>query len=141
MLSGFRSRCTMPASCAAARPDAICTAKSSAWSRGSGPRAKQLGQRLTLDELQHQVAPALRLLDPVDPGDVGVAQRRERARLGLEAREAVRVARQILGQRLQRDGTAEPRVRRPVDDAHAPATDLTLDPVWTDFLHHGSQSS
>ncbi len=37
MFSGFRSRCTIPAWCAFARPLAICVATSSAFLTGSGP--------------------------------------------------------------------------------------------------------
>ena len=39
-------------------------------------------------------------------------------RLALEARERVRVLRQPLGQDLDRDRPAEPRVPRPVDLSH-----------------------
>ncbi|HET9372386.1 MAG TPA: hypothetical protein VFO19_19120 [Vicinamibacterales bacterium] len=39
MLAGFRSRWTMPASCAVSRATATCLAIASAWEIGSGPRA------------------------------------------------------------------------------------------------------
>ena len=39
MLAGFRSRCTIPCSCAASSAPAICRASASAWSSGTGPCA------------------------------------------------------------------------------------------------------
>jgi hypothetical protein len=38
MLSGFKSRCAIPAACAAASPSAICTAMSRTFFSGIGPR-------------------------------------------------------------------------------------------------------
>jgi hypothetical protein len=91
MLSGFRSRWMMPASCAASTPEAISTAISSA--------SVELG---------------------------------ERPRLALEAGQPVRVGRELVGQRLDRDGPVEPRVAAEVDDAHPSAPDLAVDGVRSD---------
>ena len=53
MLSGLRSRCTMPLAWAAARPSAICSAMSTARA-GSG-RLELLAQGLALEQLDDDV--------------------------------------------------------------------------------------
>jgi hypothetical protein len=63
-----------------------------------------VGERLPLDELHRQRLQAARLLEPEQGGDVGVAQRRQRSCLALEARPAhlveLRGVRQDLERRL-----------------------------------------
>ena len=56
MFAGFRSRWTMPASCAASSASAICFAIGSASSIGIGPRAMRCGEVLALDQFHHQRA-------------------------------------------------------------------------------------
>ena len=70
MFAGFRSRWTMPCSCAASSASAICRAMGSASSSGIGPARDALGERLALDQLQHERATSVRVLEPVDRGDV-----------------------------------------------------------------------
>ena len=74
------------------------------------------------------------LVDVVDRADVGVLERGGRAGLALEPLERLRVARQLLGQELQRDAAAELQVLGLVDDAHAAAAELREDPVVGDRL-------
>ena len=53
--SGFRSRWTMPGSCAAARPRAICAPASTALRGRHGPAAEPRAQRLALEQLGDRV--------------------------------------------------------------------------------------
>ena len=52
--SGLRSRWTIPLSCAAARPRAICDAEVHGLSHGQSARGDPLAQRLALDELHDE---------------------------------------------------------------------------------------
>ena len=54
MLAGFRSRWTMPRSCAASSASAICLAIGSASSSGIAPRAIRSDEILALDEFHHE---------------------------------------------------------------------------------------
>ena len=56
-----------------------------------------LGERLSLDELEHEVAATLLLLDAVNPADVGVIQARERLGLAFKSFEPRRVGGEFLG--------------------------------------------
>ena len=59
------------------------------------------------------------MLKAVNLGDVGMIQRSERARLASEARQPLRVARELTGQSLDGDVPAELAVVRAIDLAHA----------------------
>ncbi len=54
MFAGFRSRWTMPFSCAASSASAICSAIASASSIGIGAVLQPLGQRLPFDQFHDQ---------------------------------------------------------------------------------------
>ena len=56
MFAGFRSRWTMPCSCAASSASAICFAIGSASSSGIAPRAIRCDEILALDQLHHERA-------------------------------------------------------------------------------------
>ena len=92
MFAGFRSRWTIPFSCAASSASAICRAMVSASASGSGPARDAVGQRLALDQFQHQRADAVRLFEAVDRADVRMIERREHARFALEARQPIGIA-------------------------------------------------
>ena len=68
--AGFRSRCTMPFSCAASSAAAIWCATPSASLEGHRLAREPLGERLALDELEHErshgAALGLAVLDAVD---------------------------------------------------------------------------
>ena len=83
-----------------------------------------LRQILALDEFHHERVHAAGLLEPVDRGDVGMIQRRERLRLALEPRQAFGVRGERVRQDLDRDLAAQRRVRRPIDLPHAAFADL-----------------
>ena len=99
-LAGFRSRWTIPFSCAASSARAICRAIASASSSGIGPARDPLRERLAFDELEHQRLEAVRLLEPVDRRDVRVVERRQHLRLALEPRQALGILRQPSGSTL-----------------------------------------
>ena len=123
----------MPLSCATSSASAICRAIVSA-SRERQARASRcardvlepLRERLALDELEHQEADAVRLLDAVDRADVRMIQRGEHPRLALEARQPIRVARERARQDLDRDVATELRVARAVHLAHAARAEQRL---------------
>ena len=63
---------------------------------------------------------------------MGMIERGRRARLAAEPIEGLRVAREILGQELQRDGAAEPVVFGLVDDTHPALAELSDDAITRD---------
>ena len=63
--------------------------------------------------------------------------RRRGARLAQEALAALRARHDVAGQHLERDVAAELLVARAVDDAHAAATELLVDPEVRDPIAHG----
>jgi hypothetical protein len=99
MFAGLRSRWMMPFSCAAARQ----------------PRF----ERLPLDELHDQGAVRGQIFEAVDVGDRRVIERGERLRLAREARDAIRIARERLGEHLDRDVTIQLEIARTVYATHA----------------------
>ena len=94
MLAGFRSRWTMPCSCAASSASAICRAIGSASSSGIGPRAIRSASVGPFDQLEDEGVHAVGFFEAVDRADVGMVQRREHLRFALEAREAIGIARE-----------------------------------------------
>ena len=92
MLPGFRSRWTIPFSCAASRASAICCATATACATGRPrpgdcpPLVRCCDQRLAVHQFQDQRRHAVGVLESVDGADVRVIERRQHARLALEAR-------------------------------------------------------
>ena len=86
---------------------------------GQCPPPQPLRERFSFHQLEHQVARVADDLESVDPGDVGVRQRSEQARLAFETRQPLGVARELQRQRLDRDVTTESRVLRAIHLAHA----------------------
>ena len=72
------------------------------------------GQVLSLDQFHDECI----RFDAVDLRDVRVVQRREHLPFALEARDAIGVGRERLGQNLQRDVAIEVRVFRAIDLTH-----------------------
>ena len=124
MLAGLRSRCTTPASCAAARPDATWRAISSAR------RHRQLPSRLStrrevvaLDVRHRDVLDAVDLAEIVNADDVLVRDLAGEQQLALEAPLDF-LRRPRIGDRFRAGSpSARPRRRAPVprlvDRAHA----------------------
>ena len=80
-------------------------------------------QRLSLEQFDHRHRLAVDDGELVDGHDVGVRDGRNRARLVFEAGAHLPVGRQMVGQHLQRDVTAEPRVARAIDLTHSSGAD------------------
>ena len=99
---------------------------------GERPALQPLGEVFALDELHDEGADAARLLEAVDRGDVGVLELGEDLRLALEAREAVGVRGERLGEDLDRDLALQLRVGRAVDDPHPALAERGGDLVGTE---------
>ena len=126
-LPGFRSRCTMRLSCAAASASASVAARSSSFGTGRPSRGQLPIQRLAFDQFHRQKMRAGRgiLFDGIDRDDVRMIQRRDGPRFTPESIDANRVAREIRRQQLQRHLAPERGVERAIDLAHA-----RLRPAW-----------
>ena len=79
------------------------------------------------------------LFERVDGGNPGMRERRGGACLALEALALTLARRQLRRQRFQGDQTMEPRVFGLIDDAHAAATDQSIDPIRADHGAGGEQ--
>ncbi len=134
--SGFKSRWTIPTSCATARPRAACTAISTAVAIGSLPRSRR---SLRVAPVSSSVTAKAVPPDVEDRQDVGMGQGRERLGLALEARQGGGVLAQARGQDLDRHAPPEPAVERLVDLAHAAFTELLLDLVGPQDLALGDR--
>jgi hypothetical protein len=100
-----------------------------------------LGQVLALDELHGEevrgrAVRQRRALEAVHVGDVGMVEGREQLRLTLEARQALRVARQLLRQHLDRDVASELRVGGAIHLAHPAGADRGGDAVVRERAAH-----
>ena len=91
MFSGFRSRCTDPAACAATSPRATSAPIRRTSSTGSAPRSMRARKRLAVEELRHEIRAAVDQSDVVEPDDVGVIERGGHARFLHEALDPLRV--------------------------------------------------
>ena len=115
-LAGFRSRWTMPFSCAASRPSAICRAIEMTSGSSSGrPSASIASQRAARHVFHDERGRAVQLLEAVDVRDVMMAEGGERLRLAIESREPIRIAGELIGQDLDRDVAIEASVMREID--------------------------
>ena len=83
------------------------------------PARNALRQVLALDELHHQRTDTVGFFETVDVRDVGMIQRREGLRFAREPREPFGVAREDIGQHLDRDVAIQLRIARAIDLAHA----------------------
>ena len=81
-------------------------------------------ERWALDEFHHQRRHAIALLEAVNLRDMRVVQRRQDFGLTLESRQPLRVRRNRRGQHLDRNGTLQVGVRRPIHLPHAAHSDL-----------------
>jgi hypothetical protein len=86
-----------------------------------------LGQRLAVDQLHDQCANAIRFLATVNRRDIRMVQRRQDARLSLEARQTCGVVGKRLWQDLDGDVAAQARVTGAIDLAHPAGADRRED--------------
>src|SRR5262245_39363297 len=90
--------------------------------------------RTALDQLQNVPKPGLPArppLQPIDLRDVRMIQRGENLRF-LEAREAIGIERQIVGQDLERDITTKRRVARSPHLTFAASAERADDFIWAE---------
>ena len=133
---GFRSRWTMPCSCAASSASAICRAIGSASASGTGPRS-MIADRSSPATSSITSARTAACPEPVEGlssspwicAMFGMIQRRERLRFAREAREPIGIVREQLRQHLDRDVAIESRVAGAEDLAHAADADGAADLV------------
>ena len=119
MFSGFTSRCTMPAACAADSALATWPAISMASRSDQLAAPQPLAKRLAVDELGDEERLAVHLVDVVDRQDRGMVQRRGGLGFLREAPQPFGVAGERGGQDLDGHLATEPRVVGRVDLAHA----------------------
>ena len=81
-------------------------------------------QRHAVEKLHDHEDAAVFLADVVNGADVGMIQRRSRARLAAKTLQRSRIARHIVRQKLERDKASQARVLGLVDDTHAAAAEL-----------------
>ena len=137
MFSGFRSRWTIPFSCAAASPCAICTPYSIVLRCGSAPLIEQRAQAFSFQQLGDQERRALVLTDVMNGENVGVVQRGHCARLLLEATQAVGFAGEGFRQNFQGDIAPEACVFGAIDFAHAARAKRRQNFIGTKFRARG----
>ena len=87
------------------------------------PARDDVGERVALDQLEHQGANAVNVFDPVERRDVRMIERSEQPRLSIEPRQSIRIERRRGGEDLDRHIAAEPRIARAIDLAHSPGSD------------------
>ena len=87
---------------------------------------------LAFEQFHRDEGPAFELSDVVDRADVGVIERRCRARFPAKPLDRLGIPGNVVRKELQRDIPAEPRVPRLVDHAHAAPTQLFEDAVMGD---------
>ena len=92
------------------------------WKAGSlRPTARDtLAERLAVDQFKHQCTHRRAgftrpVFDAVDRGDVWMIQCGQDARFAFEARESIRIGRELARQNLDRNVTSQPRIARAVD--------------------------
>ena len=132
MFSGFRSRCTMPRSCAAPSPRATWIAMSSGRVNRKRAGAETRAQRLAVETLGDEVRGAAVIPDVVDGQHVGVIERAGGARLELKRAHALVGVRRMRQQQLDRHVAPEPLVARPPHFAHPAGAQPPLDRVGGD---------
>ena len=98
------------------------------------PPGDQMLQRHALQKLHGDERLAVLLADVVDGADVGMIQRGSRLRFALEAAERLGIAGDFVGQELEGDETAQPRVFGLVDHTHPAAAELPDNAVVRDGL-------
>ncbi len=120
----------MPAAWAASSASAIWPQQPDRALRRQRPLAgDQPAQVAALDQAHRDDQLAVLLAGVVDGDDAGVVEAGGEPRLAQEALAEALLVDQLAGDHLQRHGTVERQLRRPVDDAHAAAGDQRVDAV------------
>jgi hypothetical protein len=99
-----------------------------------------LAQRLPFQQLHRQERPSLVFADIVNDANVGMVQGRGSPRFALEPLERCMISGVIIRQKLERDGSAQPRVFGLVHHPHAACPELLENPVMRNGgAGHGAQ--
>src|SRR4051794_40590714 len=96
--------------------------------------ANQVFEGGTVKELHRQESAAVLFSDVVDGADIGMIQRRRCLRFALKAGQDLRVAGDIVRQKLQRHKAMQAHVFSFVDDSHSASTELLEDAVVRNCL-------
>ena len=99
--------------------------------------AQAIGQRLAFQTFHHQEVHAILMPHIVQRANVGMVQRRDGARLAIEALLGFRIFRQMAGQNFNRDNTVEARIFRAVHLSHAARAQRRLNFVRTKLRARG----
>ena len=94
MLAGFRSRWTMPCSCAASMRLGDLPGDGDSFVNRDRPLSDPLCQVRTGDELHDQRADRRAVLETVNLRDVGMVERGQRLRFASKTRQAIRIGRE-----------------------------------------------
>ena len=78
-----------------------------------------IGERLALDQLEHERMRRAAVFKAIDRGDVWMAERGEHLRFSPKSRQSVGIGDEGAGQDLQRDVAIEPGVASAIHLAHA----------------------
>ncbi len=144
MLLGLRSRWVIPFACAAPMASVIWPASSRKDGSGSPPSGIRSTSVLPGDQLHGDEVEAGIVFQGVDGDDVRVIEGGDRGRLTLEPHAALRVARELLGQHLDRDFSSEALVDRSPHHTHSALAELGGDLEVGDAradVNHGVESS
>ena len=140
MLAGFRSRWTMPFSCAASSAGGDLPRDGEGVGERQGAAFEPIGQRRSFDQLEDQCGDAVGFFQPVDRADVRVIERRERPRFAREAGAALGVGGEVGRQDLDGDVATELAVARAIDLAHAAGAERGDDRVGPELTIHHRES-
>ena len=99
-----------------------------------GSSRNSVPQCHAIQKFHHNERLAVLLADLVNGADVGMVQRGSCLRFALKPGEGLRILRNFIGQKFERDKTAKLDVFGFVDDAHSAATELLDDAVMRDGL-------
>ena len=132
--AGFTSRWTSPRAWAASRAAATCPTSSSARSDRAAPLVRAGREIRALDVAHRDVETPVGLARLVHGHDVRVVEARRELGLDEEALAEALVLCALGRDELQGDRPPQPRVERPVDDAHAAATDDRFDRVTRELV-------
>ena len=129
MFSGLMSRCTMPASCAAARAAATCCATSRASLISIRVRCQVLAERFAFDVFRGDKVVPLVLADLMNGEDIRMIQAGGGLRLTLETAKTGVVASEFPWEQLDRDKTTESGVLCQVHFPHTAGAEQGADRV------------
>src|SRR5262245_28195395 len=102
------------------------------WSRRVRRLADQaFGKRLAVDELEGEELRAIRFVETMNRGDIGMIQGGEDLRFALESCEPVGIKRECVGENLERDVAIQFGIARAIHLAHSARTDGSENLVGT----------